>query len=140
MIDVNSPPKFASAFRQEYRPASCSPKTRFAPKKTLPSRPNHPRNKKPSRGSVRDGLIKSAIDGGLRSAAFAGETLQPQTSSFFAPINVRIRSASNAASNGFLNVSLMLERSKLSELPSSGSKAIRITSENSLLRRKFWQI
>ena len=35
------------------------------------------------------------------------------TSSFFAPIRVRRRSAKRAASNGFLNVSLMLERSKL---------------------------
>ena len=35
------------------------------------------------------------------------------TSSLRAPINVRSRSASRAVSNGFLNVSLMLERSKL---------------------------
>lgn len=61
----------------------------------------------------------------------------PQTSSFFAPINVRSRSAKRAASNGFLNVSLMLDRSKLVELPSSGSKAIRITSANAALRRRF---
>jgi hypothetical protein len=61
----------------------------------------------------------------------------PQTSSFLAPIKVRRRSANRAASNGFLNVSLMLDRSKLVELPSSGSRAIRITSANSLLRRRF---
>jgi len=36
-----------------------------------------------------------------------------QTSSFLAPIRVRRRSARSRASNGFLNVSLMLERSKL---------------------------
>jgi len=60
-----------------------------------------------------------------------------QTSSFLAPMRVRSRSAKRAASNGFLNVSLMLERSKLVELPSSGSKAIRITSAKALLRRRF---
>src|SRR5438105_4657472 len=50
------------------------------------------------------------------------------TSSLRAPIKVRRRSASRATSNGFLNVSLIVERSKLVELPSSGNKAIRIVS------------
>lgn len=36
-----------------------------------------------------------------------------QTNSFFDPTSVRSRSASRRASNGFLNVSLMLLRSKL---------------------------
>ncbi len=48
------------------------------------------------------------------------------TNSFFAPISVLSRSARSCASNGFLNVSLIVERSKLIELPSSGSRAIRI--------------
>ena len=55
------------------------------------------------------------------------------TSSLRAPISVRSRSASSSASNGFLNVSLIAERSKLIELPSSGSRAIRIVSANSAL-------
>lgn len=95
-----------------------------------------PRKSYPPRGSSRDGLDGSAsrvlvVRIRLRRS---GEL---QTSSFFAPIRVRSRSANSAASNGFLNVSLMLERSKLVELPSSGNSAMRITSANSLLRRRF---
>jgi len=88
----------------------------------------------PSRGSCRDGLFEPAIHG-RRGAPLEGDL--PQTSSFLAPIKVRSRSAKRAASNGFLKVSLMLERSKLVEPPSSGSKAIRITSAKALLRRRF---
>lgn len=68
---------------------------------------------------------------------FRNQRSRLYTNSFFAPIRVRNRSANKAASNGFLNVSLMLERSKLADEPSSGSRAIKIVSLNSGLRRRF---
>lgn len=86
-------------------------------------------------GLDRDGLFEPANRGGLHERGVLEDA--PQTSSFLAPIKVRSRSANSAASNGFLNVSLMLDRSKLVELPSSGSRAIRITSAKALLRRRF---
>src|SRR3954471_9733026 len=112
-----------------------------------------PRNcRRPERANGRPGYGRRAAAahkksrrGGLSATAwfrnrrFEGKQLD-QTSSLRAPISVRNRSASKAASNGFLNVSLMLERSKLVELPSSGSKAIKIVSAYSGLRRRFWQI
>ena len=61
-------------------------------------------------------------------------------SSFLAPMSVRSRSVNRLASNGFLNVSLMLDRSNVIGLPSSGSKAIRIVSEKSAFFRRFWQM
>ena len=96
-----------------------------------------PRKDYPPRGSIRDGLGGTAIDVVGKKDPGPGKDTESYTSSFLAPISVRKRSASNAASNGFLKVSLMLERSKLVELPSSGKSAIRITSANSLLRRRF---
>jgi hypothetical protein len=95
-----------------------------------------PRKNYPPRGSIRDGLDGTAIDVVGKKTLVPART-ESYTSSFLAPISVRNRSASNAASNGFLKVSLMLERSKLVELPSSGRSAIRIVSANSLLRRRF---
>lgn len=79
------------------------------------------------------------LRGSKRNRFMFGDAIQisiveekgPQTNSFLAPIKVRSRSARRFASNGFLNVSLMLERSKLIGLPSSGNKAIRIVSEKS---------
>src|SRR5262245_43968619 len=76
----------------------------------------------------------------VRSGEQEHETLKRgefYTNSLREPISVRNRSASNAASNGFLNVSLMLERSKLVDCPSSGKSAIRIVSAYSVLRRRF---
>src|SRR4051812_17140401 len=55
-------------------------------------------------------------------------------------MSVRRRSAKSLASNGFLNVSLMAERSNESGLPSSGNNAIRIVSPKSTFFRRFWQI
>ena len=85
-------------------------------------------------------LAADAARAGAAPANGALSTLAFYTSSFLAPIRVRKRSANRLASNGFLNVSLMLERSKLIGLPSSGSKAIRIVSEKSGFLRRFWQI
>ena len=76
----------------------------------------------------------------LGDGRIGNPSYRPYTSSLRAPIRVRSRSAKRAASNGFLNVSLMDERSKLVEPPSSGSRAIKITSAYSSFRRKFWQI
>jgi len=63
------------------------------------------------------------------------------TSSFLEPISVRSRSANKAGSKGFLNVSLILERSKLagSDTP-SGNRTMRMTSLNPLFLFRFWQI
>lgn len=88
--------------------------------------------KKPPRGSIRDGLCKFR-SGGIRNRARS----RRYTSSFLAPIRVRSRSANRLASNGFLNVSLMLERSKLMVPPSSGSNAIKIVSPKSVFFRRF---
>lgn len=74
---------------------------------------------------------------GLEDSASRAWSRDRQTSSFFAPIKVRSRSASKLASNGFLKVSLMLDRSKLIGLPSSGSRAIRMVSEKSAFLRRF---
>ena len=59
------------------------------------------------------------------------------TSSFLEPISVRSRSANRAASKGFLNVSLILVRSILADEPSSGKRAMRITSLNSPFLLRF---
>lgn len=72
-----------------------------------------------------------------RNAILAWFAAEAQTSSFFAPINVLSRSANKLASNGFLNVSLIAERSKLIGFPSSGSNAISIVSVKSVFFRRF---
>ena len=74
---------------------------------------------------------------GLRWSKSGEPIALVQTSSFFVPIRVRNRSASRLASNGFLNVSLMAERSKLIGFPSSGNKAIKIVSVKSVFLRRF---
>lgn len=75
--------------------------------------------------------------GGMGAGGERSSLQGRQTSSFFAPMSVRRRSASRLASNGFLKVSLMLDRSKLMGLPSSGSSAIRMVSEKSAFFRRF---
>ena len=65
------------------------------------------------------------------------ELLESQTNSFLTPMSVRSLSANKRASKGFLNVSLMLDRSKLIVLPSSGSRAMRMISVKSALFRRF---
>ena len=71
------------------------------------------------------------------ASAYLFSFLYGYTSSFLEPISVRNRSANRAASKGFLNVSLILERSILAAEPSSGKRAIRITSLNSPFLRRF---
>lgn len=96
---------------------------------------------KPPRWGEGQEIKQSALRGHSGRIAVGGEgevrRVRGYTSSFFAPISVRSRSASKRASNGFLNVSLMLERSKLITLPSSGRRAIRIVSAKSGFFRRF---
>jgi len=91
---------------------------------------------RPSRRSYKGrcgGLSATGLNHDVASATAA----VTHTSSFLAPIKVRSRSAKRLASNGFLNVSLILDRSKLIGLPSSGNRAIRMVSAKSMFLRRF---
>jgi hypothetical protein len=63
--------------------------------------------------------------------------ISAHTSSLRAPISVRSRSASRAASKGFLKTSLTWARSIVICEPSSGSRAMTMVSAYSALRRRF---
>lgn len=77
--------------------------------------------------------------GGLfpRRGQFAELQLDSQANCLRRFTNVRIRSASNAASNGLRNVSLNTERSKPEALSSSLNRPIKTVSVNSVFRRRF---